>query len=333
MNGRGDRGHGGASRSGRREGRLRRREKIRGIKEEISGKRRERNRLARQTSAARLAGKGSEHQQLLRDLKGIKQELFQLERRLRAARQGDDTADPGTGALPDFAIIGAPKCGTTFLYHLLAKHPRIRPAAFKEPHFFDLFFDRGVDWYRGCFPTPGLGDGGRTITGEATPGYLSHPDAPGRMAQVVPDARLIALLRNPVDMIYSAYHFFRGRRGEDISGFEKYAGDALKKPNSKVLAGGIYVDQIARWSRHFDREQMLVLKSEDFFGEPRQTLGAVLEFLDLPPWEPDASDLGDKRNQGSYEKEMNPETRRRLAEFFGPHNQRLYEYLGTDFGW
>ena len=93
------------------------------------------------------------------------------------------------------------------------------------------------------------------------------------------------------------------------------------------------MDQLLRWSRHFDREQMLVLKSEGFFADPRGTLKPVLDFLDLPAWEPEASDLGEKRNEGSYQKEMDPDTRRRLAEFYEPHNQRLYEYRGVGFGW
>jgi Sulfotransferase domain len=95
---------------------------------------------------------------------------------------------PETGALPDFVIIGAPKCGTTFLYHLLTKHPHVEPAAFKEPHYFDLLFEKGIEWYRGCFLPPRWKDGRRTITGEATPGYLYDTHAAERMADVIPDA-------------------------------------------------------------------------------------------------------------------------------------------------
>jgi hypothetical protein len=78
---------------------------------------------------------------------------------------------------------------------------------------------------------------------------------------------------------------------------------------------------------------MLVLKSEDFFDDPKGTLMTALEFLDLPEWEPDASKLEKKRNAGRYEDDMNPQTRRRLEEYFEPHNRRLYEFLGKDFGW
>jgi hypothetical protein len=78
---------------------------------------------------------------------------------------------------------------------------------------------------------------------------------------------------------------------------------------------------------------MLVLKSEDFFENPKQTLKVVLEFLGLPEWEPEPSKLENKRNAGRYVDDMNPETRKRLEEYFEPHNRRLYDFLGNDFGW
>jgi hypothetical protein len=78
---------------------------------------------------------------------------------------------------------------------------------------------------------------------------------------------------------------------------------------------------------------MLVLKSEDFFEHPRETLKTTLGFLDLPDWAPGAATLGEKVNKGRYDRGMSPEVRRQLEEFFEPHNQRLYEHLGVDFGW
>jgi hypothetical protein len=86
---------------------------------------------------------------------------------------------------------------------------------------------------------------------------------------------------------------------------------------------------------------MLVLKSEDLFARPVDTLKVVLDFLDLPEWEPGAAGLQtegfrnkrDKRNKGKYKDEMDPATRRRLEEYFEPHNRRLYDFLGVDLGW
>jgi hypothetical protein len=272
--------------------------------------------------------------------KTIQQEIFQLQREYDAAekrRAGDQ--EPGTGALPDFVVIGGKKCGTTFLYHLLTQHPLVEPAASKELHFFDIVFDEGIEWYRRCFPQPTWEDGRRTITGEGTP-YMAHRLAPERMAQVIPQVRLIALLRNPVDRAYSDYHYVARRGGRETRTFEEAIGldeeatgagqERLLDDDSEYLSRGVYVDQLLRWSRFFSREQMLVLKSEDFFERPKETLKGVLDFLGVPEWEPEALEV---RQKGRYEQKMDPATRRRLEEYFEPHNKRLYDYLGKDFGW
>jgi hypothetical protein len=100
------------------------------------------------------------------------------------------------------------------------------------------------------------------------------------------------------------------------------------------VAKSIYVDQLLRWSKFFPKEQMLVLKSEDFFEHPQETLRRVFGFLDLPNWERESSQIAPKqRNKGRYDEKMDPATRRRLEEYFEPHNQRLYDYLGRDLGW
>ena len=276
--------------------------------------------------------------------KGAQQEIFQLDREQRAAHE----QSAAMGALPDFVIIGGKKCGTTFLYHLLTQHPLVQPAASKELHFFDALFDEGIEWYRQFFPAPGWEAGRRTITGEASP-YIANRLAPERMAQVVPEARLIALLRNPVDRAYSDYQMV-ARKDREHKTFEEAIG--LQEPaeagkvrplgkeganlnrDSEYLSRGVYVDQLVRWSDLFGKEQILALKSEDFFENPLETLKTAQRFLDLPEWEPAPTELPKKRNEGSYDRlGMNPATRRRLEEYFEPHNRRLYDFLGVDLGW
>ena len=95
------------------------------------------------------------------------------------------------------------------------------------------------------------------------------------------------------------------------------------------LSRGIYVDQLRAWTSFFPREKVLVLKSEDLYGDAPMVLNRVSDFLNLPSWEPE---VGKKHNYRSYEK-MNPATRKQLVQYFQPHNQRLYEYLGVDLGW
>jgi hypothetical protein len=240
------------------------------------------------------------------------------------------SGEPEVGALPDFVIIGAQKGGTSFLYHLLTRHPLVEPAARKELHFFDNpeLFDHGAEWYRRCFLRLSAEDGQRSITGEATPYYLFDPPVAKRMAEIVPKARLIALLRNPIDRAYSHYQM-QVKRGTEPRTFE----EAIERQHSSYMSRGIYVDQLLRWFEFFSKEQMLILKSEDFFERPIETLKVVLTFLDLPDWQPEASELQQRRHSGTYKQEMDPSTRQRLEAYFEPYNQRLYECLGVDFGW
>jgi hypothetical protein len=308
--------------------------KIKSIKRELSEKKRERSQIVRELRVARHEADNLERIEQIRRMKSKTQEIFLLSNELRIAKAAPTEGEPQTGSLPDFVIIGAPKCGTTYLYHLLTKHPHVEPAVFKETHYFDLLFEKGTEWYRQCFPPSRQKDGQRTITGEATPGYLFHPHAPKKMARVIPEAKLIALLRNPVDRTYSAFHFFPVKHGRQKGTFEETIATSINRPReNRFFKQGIYVDHLLRWAKFFSREQMLVLKCEEFFEYPQETLTRVLKFLELSEWKPNASELDDKRNEGSYERAMDPTVRRRLEEYFEPHNRRLYEYLGVDFGW
>jgi Sulfotransferase domain len=251
------------------------------------------------------------------------------------------------GALPDFLIIGAQKGGTTFLYHLLCQHPYVEPAATKEVHFFDTNFARGVEWYRSRFSPPTQKEGRKVLTGESSPYYIYHPHAAHRAAQVVPGARLIALLRNPVDRAFSDYNH-KAREGRESLSFEEaiaaeeerlrgekekmLADESYSSPNYRrfsYLSRGVYADQLGEWRGYFDEGQLLVLKSEDFFEDPQAVFERVLEFLGLPHR---GSGVSGERNEGEYD-QMNPATRRRLEDYFEPHNKRLYDFLGIDLGW
>jgi hypothetical protein len=276
---------------------------------------------------------------LRKELKQKSLEIFHLKNELDAMKVLVENArdvplaeqlSGDIGALPDFVIIGAQKGGTSFLYYLLTRHPLVEPAARKELHFFDQpeHFDNGAEWYRRCFPRVGSKDGQRSITGEATPYYLFDPPVAERMAKIVPKTQLIALLRNPIDRAYSHYQM-QVKRGTEPRSFE----EAIEQQHSSYVSRGIYVDQLLRWFEFFSKEQMLILKSEDFFERPVETLKVVLTFLDLPDWQPEASELQQRRHSGTYSQKMDPATRRRLEAYFEPYNQRLYEYLDVDFGW
>ena len=254
--------------------------------------------------------------------------------------------------LPDFIIIGAQRCGTTSLYNYLMQHPSVFPSVPKEVHFFSNHFNKGITWYRSHFPFVWRRDYFRRIrhrefiTGEATPYYIFHPHAPRRISETVPQAKLIALLRNPVDRAYSHY-YYEVKLGAESLSFEDAMEREKRLPletakilededyrsfdhqNYSYLSRGIYINQLDNWARYFDRTQILVLKSEDLYGSPSTTLEQVFGFIDLPNWE-----LNDYRKYNpTHYPEMNAATRKRLVDYFRPHNQRLYEYLGVDFDW
>jgi hypothetical protein len=167
------------------------------------------------------------------------------------------------------------------------------------------------------------------------------------MAELMPQARLIVMLRDPVDRAFSHYQHERAL-GREMLTFEeaiemeeeRTAGEyermkederyfSLPYHHYAYLTRGIYVDQLQHWYSAFPREQVLVISSERFWADPSGVLRYVFQFLDLPPIDlPNYS----PRNSLAYDA-MAPETRRRLADSFQPHNRRLRELLGVDLGW
>jgi len=261
-------------------------------------------------------------------------------------------ATSGARPLPDFLIIGAQKAGTTALYAYLREHPAIAGPPWKEVSFFDRHYRRGAAWYRGNFPNRlylrrvRARTAARPIVGEASPSYLFHPLAPERVAALVPNVRLIALVRNPIDRALSHYHHEVALGREPLS-FE----DALAAEDSRMhgelermldpsyfshawwnytyVSRGLYAEQVERWVEHFTRERLLIVPSDDLGGRPGETYARVLEFLGAPPHELAAYPRIFSREYA----EMEPRTREGLHKRFAQPNARLYELLGRDLGW
>ena len=245
---------------------------------------------------------------------------------------------------PSFIIIGAQKCGTTTMYHNLLQHPQVQPAGKKEIHYFDVHYEKGLDWYRSFFPPVGLFK--NVITGEASPSYFFLPFVPERVCKAFPDIKLILLLRNPVDRAYSQYqHNVRNHNLKEP--FEKALASAIKMTakctdasfcdpifindykRTSYLARGIYIQQLEHWLKHFAPEQLLILKSEDFFEFPGQALDRVFAFLGLETYS-----LKHWVNKNMYGyPAMKSSIRAELNAYFRPFNQRLYDFLGVDFNW
>jgi Sulfotransferase domain len=255
--------------------------------------------------------------------------------------------------LPDYLIVGAQKSGTTSLWEYLNEHPNVEPACTKEMNYFDANYQRGIAWYRSHFSLQSeqsltAACGHPTQTGESCANYMFHPLAPQRAAETVPDAKIIFLLRNPVDRAFSHYQLKLRRRQEMLSFEEaidaepeRLAGEEEKvigDPNYdspthnwySYLARGRYVEQIIRWQQHYRPEKMLILESGEFFKRTADIYQRVLEFLCLPRCQ--STDFSN-RFPGKYGEKMSDTTRRRLLDYFAPHNERLYAHLGTRFDW
>jgi len=255
--------------------------------------------------------------------------------------------------LPDFLIIGTQKGGTASLWDYLLQHPHVYRASRKETNYFNINYMKGTRWYRAQFPCKfwdrysTLVHGHDIITGEATPDYIFHPHCAQRSRQTVPNVKIIVLLRNPVDRAYSNYQH-EVRLGVENLSFEEAVAceeQRLLGERERILSDegynsfnyyhftylkrGVYVDQIKNWMDLFPREQILLIKSEDFFSDPQEAYNEVLRFLCLPHFV-----LKDVKihNKADYSG-MDSATRKFLAEYYKPHNRSLYEYLGVDYGW
>ncbi len=255
--------------------------------------------------------------------------------------------------LPDFVILGAQKAGTTSLYAYLCAHPDVLPAARKEVHFFDVNYDRGAGWYRSMFPLAGArllaARGGRTVlTGEASPYYLFHPQAPARARALIPTAKLIAVLRDPVERAWSHYRHEVQAGREPLSFDDALAAEPTRLAGAErtfaaggpgathpghryhsYVARGRYADQLQAWLACYPHEQLLVLRAEDLFERPKDVWDETLAFLGLRPSRPPAFEV---HNPGAGS--AVPEPARSLLEAtFRQPNADLADLLGRDQLW
>lgn len=196
------------------------------------------------------------------------------------------------GRLPDFLIVGAAKSGTTTLANQLAEHPDVHVMPDKEAHFFDRDerWSLGVDWYRERFSA----HGGAKWVGEATPTYMASPVAAERMARLLPGARLIAVLREPVDRAYSHYWHWRVRLGRERREFADAVADELAAtgpsdvppgrpgaPEPAYIGAGHYLPQLLRLCERYPRESILVLLLEDVRDRAAATFAETCRFLGI----------------------------------------------------
>lgn len=185
--------------------------------------------------------------------------------------------------VPDFIIIGAAKAGTTTLYHYLTRHPSIFMSVPKEPTYFarDERFNRGEDWYLSLFQDAGADQ----LCGEASTNYTNWPLYPNtvtRMAELAPAAKLIYLMRHPVERAYSHYiQLIQNIRADNPDyKFDKTFEEHIATDDS-VIQSSNYMLQIEQFLARYSRDQMLFLIFEEFVKEPQASLLQVADFLGI----------------------------------------------------
>ncbi len=205
----------------------------------------------------------------------------------------------------DFLVIGAQKAGTTTLWQLLRGHPQLAfPPAKEAPFFTEDSYERGVEWFaRTVFGDAAAG----RLRGTVTPHYmLGTPDAPvplvaARIARDLPDVRLIALLRDPVERAVSHWRMSRRRgiepRGVDEALREELTGGALAEARQRPTSTNSYIAQgeygriLGEYLRHLPRERLLVELTDHLARDPGAVLGRVLRFLGVEAdWRPGSVD-------------------------------------------
>ena len=267
----------------------------------------------------------------------------------RIVKRGMAGITASSRVLPDFIIIGTARSGTTSLYYNICEHPCVIPAAYDEIGFFDSNYHLGINWYRSMFPTQRKMEEvkkntGFAITGEDTPFYIWNQLVANRILTTLPNARLIVLIRNPVDRAYSNYHLGLRSGTENLS-FE----DAIKSELDRLdtvethsennvakftiprsyIAKGFYAEQLKIWFELFSSEQLFIVNTDDFESYPQKTLNQIYSFLRIP--EINVGNL-EKHNVESYGK-MKSETREFLLDLYKPYNEILFNLIGQKFDW
>ena len=174
--------------------------------------------------------------------------------------------------LPDFLIIGAIKAATTWLTWQLQQSAAVflpKP----EPHYFSREYHRNIDWYRSIFANARPGQ----VVGEKTADYLAHPYAAARIAEVLPRARLLVQLRDPVDRAYSDYCMLF-RRGSVTAEIADYL-DPRRAQFRRFLENGLYHAHLTRWRGLFPPEQLAIFLFEDVVAQPQATMLQVAQHI------------------------------------------------------
>lgn len=257
----------------------------------------------------------------------------------------------GTKRFPQAIIIGVKKGGTRALLEFLRIHPDVR-AVGAEPHFFDRFYDKGLEWYRNLMPRTLDGQ----VTMEKTPSYFVTKEAPSRVCTMNCQTKLIVVVRDPVTRAVSDYTQTLSKN----PGLPSFQSLALKNSTTGLIDTtwsavriGLYAKHLENWLQHFPLSHFLFVSGERLVSDPAGEMGRVQDFLGLKRVvsdkhfyfnqtkgfpclkKPEGSSrprcLG--KSKGRPHPQIPSEVLQRLRDFYKPFNHRFYQMSGQDFGW
>ncbi len=235
--------------------------------------------------------------------------------------------------LPTFLGIGAPKCATTWLYNCLEAHPEVFMSDVKETNFFVFdTIDGRLDEYTAHFEDAA----GAQAVGEISVSYISSDVAPRRAHTHVPDARLVASLRNPIDQTYSYYwhlqrqnfHGWDLQRVNQIQSFE----DALNVIPDQLLTPGFHYRNLQRWLQYFDRSQLHVLLLDDIKDDVERELSRLYDHIGVEPTFRPPSVRDDGRSARSGTSPRGPLVERARQFLYYGINRYVYHPLKRTIG-
>jgi len=233
---------------------------------------------------------------------------------------------------PDFLIIGAARSGTSSLHRNLESHPQILGPKFltgnkKEAHFFDKRskYNQGLSWYLGLWPhTKGV------LKFESTPNYLYVYEVPWRIKESLPNwkrLKFIVMLRDPVKRAWSHFYHWREKH--------RLPPDALMDAETDWVRKGLYFEQLKHWHDNFEKKQFLIIKSEDFYADIKNVILEVHKWLKVQAIYITNPIYFDPKKNNKHKKSRYPAVPEHikswLSEYYKPHNERLFEYLGREF--
>ena len=229
---------------------------------------------------------------------------------------GPSTAE--RSRLPTLVVLGAMKAGTTAVHGLIDAHPQVQMSRPKELNFFSENWDRGTAWYSAHF------DEQAVARGESSPGYTSpsYPRVAERMARLLPDVRLVYLVRHPFERAMSQYAHHR-RDGDERRPVE----EALLDPDSQYVARSRYFERLRPFLDHFDDRQLLVVVQERLLRQRAAEMTAVFSHFGVDPSGVDHRALQYPPQPSNGCPAPDPELRRRFWEEVADDVQLLTDHL------